>query len=95
MSHTLAMRYLKSFALRFLMMLKYLFNLTGKQQPTPFHCDFCTERFADPQELVDHLWEEHRYPAEIRINGRVFRSGPSEILDRYFLQRWAVFKNSR
>ena len=67
----------------------------GRQNLTPFHCDFCTERFAGPQELVDHLWEEHGYPAEVSINGRVYRSGPSEVLDRYFLQRWAAFRNSR
>jgi hypothetical protein len=41
---------------------------------------------------VDHLWEEHRYPAELHINGRVFRSGPSAILDRYFLRLWASRK---
>ena len=99
MSHTLAMRYLKSFALRLQLLVRYLWNvfigLTRRQNYTPFHCDFCAERFATPQELVNHLWEEHGYPAEVRVNGRVFRSGPSEILDRYFLQRWAVFKNSR
>ena len=68
------------------MLVRFLFNRSGRQNLTPFHCDFCAERFADPQELVDHLWEEHRYPAEVRVNGRVFRSLPSQssILDRYF-----------
>jgi len=68
------------------------FNFFRKQKPALFVCDFCDSRFAEPQELVDHLWEEHRYPAELHINGRVFRSGPSAILDRYFLRLWASRK---
>ena len=35
------------------------------KQPHPGLRDFCGHRFADPQELVDHLWEAHRFPAQI------------------------------
>lgn len=66
-------------------------SLFSVKQPTPYVCDFCGHRFADPQELVDHLWESHRFPAQIFVNGTVYRSGPSATIKRFLLTRLAEF----
>ena len=50
------------------------------------HCSFSISAVGSMQTAADHLWSEHRHPAEFRCNGVVSRSGPSAILDRFVLR---------
>ena len=60
-----------------------------------FRCPHCGREYRGidaVQEFVDHLWEAHRHPSEVRLNGEVYRSGPSPVLDRFVLRSLAELK---
>lgn len=85
-----------------LVFLGVLVALTNPRTPQKssilFRCPHCGREYrglSAAREYVDHLWEDHQHPAELTLNGRTFRSGPTPILDRFVLRVLAERRASR
>lgn len=53
------------------------------------YCDLKIRNVDDLDVAVIHLWEEHRHPARIEINGTVLSAGPQFPPLKWLLKRLA------